>query len=186
METKPLDFNGLVLQELRNVQTGLTQLTAESEHILKQLTRVESTLDKLEARDDAQQKALDALTLMVHRAESALTAVSGTASDNARRVQGLERQYQGLTDSYMQINRRILDCERETAEMFKTLQVRIDGVEVQVAATEARADAHRREWEPWAKALRWAALIIGALIVAAIGIWLLRDLATSIVNGGLP
>jgi len=186
MPTAPLDFNSTVLQELQNVRAGVAQLTTESEHILKGMARIEARMEKMENRDDTQQQSIESLRLDMHRIDATITATSGTALDSNRRAQLLERQYQGLSDSYMQLNRRVLGCEQETRETFQALQARIDAVDTALKATESRADAHRREWEPWAKALRWAALIIGGLVVAAVAIWLLRDVAQSIVNGGVP
>jgi len=204
METKPLDWNSLVLakfealgQELRNLATGVTQLTVESENILRMLSRVELSIEKLEARDNSLQQAIDGLILGQHRTDAAVTLVSTDlraallaaateARTAAQAVQAHERQIQGLCDSYMQINRRALDVEKDAAALGAEMKTKEQRLEAKIDATELRADAHRREWEPWAKAARWVVIGILTIAVGALAIWFLKDVAISIVNGGVP
>jgi len=185
METKPLDFNGVLLQEIRQLQTGLAQIATENQHILKGMARIEARIEKMEARDDTHQQAIEGLRLDVHRQDAALTATSGTALDTQRRAQMLERQYQGLSDSYMQINRRTLAIEKRIdaqAETMTTMKAQCEGA---MDTLLERAEAVLREWEPWLKGIRWVLVGVLAVGVGALALWLFKDLAASILAGGI-
>lgn len=185
METRPLDINAVILQEIRQMQTGLTQLAAESEHILKGMTRIETRMEKLEARDDSLQQITDSLRMDVHRQDAAITATSSTALDNARRIKDLERQYHGLSDSYMQLNRRTLDTEKRVEAQATTMTAMKAQCEGAMDALIARVEAVLREWEPWLKGIRWVLMGILVVGVGALALWIFRDLAASILSGGI-
>lgn len=185
METRPLDINAVILQEIRQLQTGLTQLTTESEHILKGMARIETRMEKLEARDDSLQQMADGLRLDLHRLEAALASVSGTTLDDNRRVKDLERQYHGLSDSYMQLNRRTLDINKQVDAQNAAMSAMKAQCDSAIDALVERVTAVLREWEPWLKGIRWVLVGILAVGVGALALWLFKDLAASILAGGI-
>ena len=161
MENPIVDWNALILSkfehlndELRGMRGGVIQLTAEIQNIVKALSRIEIMIDKLKERDNDQEKRLNELRLDQHRLDSAVSTLC-TTTDN---------------------------CERNLAELHNrvgVMRVKLDKASVQC---EGCAD-FRNKWRPWLSALKWVVIIVAGVLVTAVAVWLLRDVAQSVVGG---
>lgn len=175
MEAKTPDLIAMILKkfdllgdEMHRLGTSITQLSVESSNVVKMLVRLETAVEKLEARDDAQQKALDDLRLDLHRTDSGLTAVSNTANQAFT----LAQQHEGIAQTSI----------AERAQLRKD----VDRHTVQLCDFERVLETHVNQWEPWLRVIKWALVIIGGVVATALAIWLLRDVATSVIGNSLP
>ncbi len=171
MENKPVDLITVILQkfdalgeDVNTLVARFTQLSAEIANIVKMLGRLEDAIEKLEARDDAQQRAIDDLRLDAHRTDAALTAVSG----NVQQALALAQRHESLTQASL----------TERAQLRKTVNMHTTKLDV----IEKSLDVHINQWEPWLKGIKWALLIIGGVIVTALAVWLLQNMAYSVVT----
>lgn len=166
MDTNPVDFTAMILKKFDNLGdqvnrlgNGITQLSAESGNVVKMLSRLETAVEKLEARDDAQQKAIDDVRLNLHRTDAALTGVSTTA----QQAMTLAQRHEIVAQSSVE------DREQLHKEMDQH-KARLDV-----------ADAWRVEWGPWLKSFKWIAIGIASAALLVVAAWLLKDVALSIV-----
>lgn len=172
--TETMDWNTLVLNKFENlsadlhdVRSGLTQLATESASIVKMLGRVEASIEKLEARDDAQQERIDELRLNQHRLDTAVVTLTTLGDDCSKTVHKLEQKAAMLNDGDVQLDRRVRVLETDV----KALTV-----------DQEEGLAFHEKWEPWLSVMRWVVVGVGGVVLAAVAVWLLRDVATSILG----
>lgn len=175
MEIKPADLTTIALEkfdalgdEIHRLGIGITQLTVESANVVKMLTRLETAVERLDARDDAQQKSIDELRLNDHRIDAALTTVSNTA----QQALTLTQRHEGVAEISI----------TDRAQLRKD----IDMHTAQLNEIEKAVEVHVNQWEPWLRVIKWALVIIGGVVATALAIWLLRDVATSVIGNSLP
>jgi hypothetical protein len=147
---------GRIERSIEALPSLLARLDALTESTRQLEAQWRETARELAGRDDTQQRSIADIGLRQSELLAALTALSSTVQE--------QKAYQ------VDIGRRVVELERRISAC---------GTNTELEAGVAGLQSEISEWRPWWRGLKWAATILGGLVLTAIGGALLWALVKS-------
>jgi len=143
MSTQPLDVQRLILEQLQQIGQEVRLIP----QILARLDALAAEQQRLSARDDAQQKQIDGLTMRANELSTSISIISNEVRDAQRNLDGLIKEHKVVSKS-----------AQKACDITESIKEYMDEMD---------------SWRPWLQAIKWFVLIVGGVFATALAAGLL-------------